>query len=183
LPEPRVNIVGVGNLLMGDDGVGPAVVARLEARGTPAGVCLYDAGLAFSDVLGMLEPADPLIVIDAVRAGGRPGEVHRLRLDVLNLDAAPVPAMVSLHELSVVPALRLEALAGRVFSDVTVLGVEPGVVDWGQGLSPIVAGAVEGLVDDVLAHACALAPTFEPAFEPAAEAAGDLPGPGPHVSP
>lgn len=175
MSERRVNIVGVGNLLMGDDGVGPAAIARLEARGTPAGVCLYDAGLAFSDVLGMLDPADPLIVIDAVRTGGRPGEVRRLGLDVLNVDAASAPAMLSLHELSVVPALRLEALAGRVFSDVTVLGVEPGVVDWGEGLSPAVADAVDRVVDDVLADACG--------FEPAAEAPGGLPGLGPRVSP
>jgi len=60
--------------------------------------------------------------------------------------------MLSLHELSVVPALQLDAIAGRVFSDVTIFGVEPAVVEWGEGLSPAVADAVERLVDKVLAH-------------------------------
>ena len=152
MPERRVNILGVGNPLMGDDGVGPAAVERLGARGVPPGVCLHDAGLAVTDVLGMLHPADPLIVIDAVRAGGRPGQVHRLRLDVPELDAPGVGNMLSLHELSVVPALRMEALAGRAFGDVTVFGVEPAACGWGEGLSPAVADALERLIDEVVAH-------------------------------
>ena len=60
LSERDVNILGVGNPLMGDDGVGPAAIERLGARGVPRGVHLWDAGLAVSDVLGMLDPADPL---------------------------------------------------------------------------------------------------------------------------
>ena len=63
--------------------------------------------------------------------------------------------MLSLHELSVVPALRLEALAGRAFSDVTVFGVEPAEVAWGDTLSPAVAGALDGLVEAVLEHTAA----------------------------
>jgi hypothetical protein len=56
---------------------------------------------------------------------------------------------MSLHELSVLPALKMEALAGREFTDVTVLGVEPGAVGWGQGLSAATAGAMEKLLDAV----------------------------------
>ena len=170
MSERRVNIVGVGNSLMGDDGVGPAVIERLGRRGTTDGVVLHDAGLAVSDVLGLLDPSDPLIVIDAVRAGGRPGQVHRFRLNVFDLDGEPLAGAVSLHELSVVPALGIEVLTGRIFGDVTVFGVEPGVVAWGEGLSPAVADAVEHLVDEILAHL-----KNGPAPEPAAEAAGGSP--------
>jgi len=150
LSERRVNIVGVGNSLMGDDGVGPAVIERLGRRGTTDGVVLHDAGLAVSDVLGLLDPSDPLIVIDAVRAGGRPGQVHRFRLNVFDLDGEPLAGAVSLHELSVVPALGIEVLTGRIFGDVTVFGVEPGVVAWGEGLSPAVEASMERLVRLVL---------------------------------
>jgi len=153
LGKRRVNIVGIGNPLMGDDGVGPAAIERLGARGVPEGADLWDAGLAVSDVLGMLDPADRLVVIDAVRAGGRPGEVHRLRLDVPDLDAPGARGMLSLHELSIVPALRIEALTGRVFADVTVFGVEPAACQWGEGLSPAVAHALEDVVDEILAYA------------------------------
>ena len=55
--------------------------------------------------------------------------------------------------LSIVPALEMEALTGRVFSNVTVFGVEPARVAWGEGLSPAVASALDRLVDAVLDHA------------------------------
>jgi len=179
LSERRVNILGIGNPLMGDDGVGPAAIERLGARGVPEGVHLWDAGLAVSDVLGMLDPADRLIVIDAVRAGDRPGEVRRLRLDVPDLDAPAERDMLSLHELSIVPALRIEALTGRVFGDVTVFGVEPAACEWGEGLSPAVAAALEDVVDEILTRVRNEPAAPEPAAsKPAAAAAGHVPNLG-----
>ena len=166
MPDRTVNIIGVGNLLMGDDGVGPAAVERLSARRLPPGVRVLDAGLAVSDVLGTLDPADPLIVIDAVRGGGAAGTVYEVRLDPA--PPGPSPAMsgrspaaegdadgtaLSLHELSVLPALRLEAVTGRVFEDVTVLGVEPAKVAWGEGLSPAVEEAMGRVVEAALVRA------------------------------
>ena len=157
MSDATVNILGVGNTLMGDDGVGPAAVERLAARGVPAHVRLHDAGLAASDVLGRLDPDDPLIVIDAVRAGGPAGAVYQADVDPGAPGAESLPGTaISLHELSVVPALEMEALTGRVFSNVTVFGVEPARVAWGEGLSPAVASALDRLVDAVLDHAKAL---------------------------
>jgi hydrogenase maturation protease len=150
LSERKVNIVGVGNTLMGDDGVGPAAIERLRNRDLGEGVVLWDAGLAVSDVLGLMDPADPLIVVDAVRAGGEPGTLYEAEIDVTAEDEAAAGAMFSLHEVSAMPALQLEAVTGRVFEDVTVIGVEPAVVQWGDGLSPTVAEALEKLVDAVL---------------------------------
>ncbi len=151
MSEGTVNVVGVGNTLMGDDGVGPAAIERLKERGDREGVTLWDAGLAVSDVLGLMDPADPLIVVDAVRAGGEPGTVYEARIDVTADDEESAEgAMFSLHEVSAVPALKLEAITGRVFGDVTVVGVEPAVVEWGEGLSPTVEAALGKLVDAVL---------------------------------
>jgi hydrogenase maturation protease len=144
-----VNILGVGNVLMGDDGVGVAAVRALADRPLPPGAVLHDAGLAVGDVLGTLDPDVPVLVIDALRAGGGPGSVYRCRLDEADLDGAPLGACLSLHELSVVPALRLEAIAGRRFRDVTVFGVEPQRVEWSVGLSAAVAGALDKLLDAV----------------------------------
>ncbi|MGB2755293.1 MAG: hydrogenase maturation protease, partial [Phycisphaerae bacterium] len=115
-------------------------------------VRLHDAGLALSDVLGRLDPGDPLIVIDAVRAGGRPGAVYRMDVDASAAESLSGTAL-SLHELSVGPALEMEAVTGRAFTHVTVFGVEPGRVAWGEGLSPAVAAAMDRLLDSVLDHA------------------------------
>ena len=163
-----MNIVGVGNVLMGDDGVGPAAVVAMAARADlPAAAHLYDAGLAFSDVLGCLECEDMLIVIDAVRAGGQPGTVYQMPLGDLSDDGAEAPAGFSLHEISVMPALRMEALTGRTFAHVTLFGVEPGSVEWGQGISPPVAAALEKLVKAVCQHIRSNQPAALTAGEPA----------------
>jgi len=142
--------MGVGSTLMGDDGAGPAVIEALRRRGVPKSVNLYDAGLAASDVLGQLAPDEPLIVIDAIRAGGEPGSIYKARLDEVSLKECSFSGCMSLHELSVVPAMRIEALTGRSFTDVTVFGIEPAVIAWGEGLSPAATAAVEQLAKTIL---------------------------------
>ena len=152
MPDPAVNIVGVGNVLMGDDGVGVAAVEALARRALPEGVRLHDAGLAVGDVLGRLDPSDPLIVLDAVRGGGPPGSLYRLRPGAPAPGGRAAAGAVSLHELNVTAALQLEALSGRVFVDVMVFGVEPDVIAWGEGLSPAASGAMDRLVGAVLRY-------------------------------
>ncbi|MBC8373806.1 MAG: hydrogenase maturation protease [Planctomycetes bacterium] len=152
MSEASVNIIGVGNTLIGDDGVGPAVAEALDGRALPEGVCVYDAGLGVSDVLGGLDPEIPLIVIDALRAGGRPGSIYKASMDELSLVEGTLSGCLSLHEISVLPALRIEAMTGREFRNVTVFGVEPESAGWGDGLSPAAAAAVESLADAVVEH-------------------------------
>jgi len=153
LSRAVVNILGVGNPLMGDDGVGVAAVEMMQRRGASENVCLYDAGLAVSDVLGTLDPSDPLVIIDALRAGGRPGDLYKVRLDEISLREDRLSACISLHQLSVLPSLQIEAMTGRRFADVIVFGVEPGVVEWGRGLSKPVTHNMERLIETVLAYA------------------------------
>jgi hydrogenase maturation protease len=149
LSDVRPVIVGVGSVLMGDDGVGPAAIEALRRHGVGRRADLIDAGLAFSEVLCDLEPSRPMVIIDAVRAGGKPGSIRRLDAAGLDPQGGSMPLAVSLHELSVLPALRMEALAGREFTDVTIFGVEPGELAWGERLSPPVAQATEQLVPAV----------------------------------
>ena len=146
----RPVIVAVGSTLMADDGVGVEVLERLRLRGAEGRADLIDAGLAFGDVLCDLDPHRPLAVIDAVRAGGQPGSIYRLRLDELTEQSSPSSAAISLHELSVLPALKMAALAGVEFEDVTIFGVEPQRIEWGQPMSRSVGDAVDGIVEAVL---------------------------------
>ena len=142
----RPAVIGVGNVLVGDDGVGPAVVEEMRRRGLDTRAQLIDAGLAFSEVLCDLDPPRPLVIVDAVRGGGRPGSICRLALGELAGESGSMPSAVSLHEISILPALRMEALAGRDFTDVTIFGVQPKALAWGEGLSAPVAEAVERIV-------------------------------------
>lgn len=154
MPDANVNILGVGATLMGDDGAGVAALEMLSARPLPPGVTLYDAGLAVSDVLGDLDPNNPLIVIDAFRAGGEPGTIYKVNLTDMSLEGFQEAAGggISLHEISVIPALRIEAMTGRHFRDVTAFGIEPERIQWGQGLSAPVTAAMDRLIEAVLQH-------------------------------
>ena len=145
MSESRPAIVGVGNVLMGDDGVGPAAVEALRADGAAEKAELIDAGLAFSEVLCDLDPARAVVIIDAVRGGGAPGSIYRLTPGQLAGETGSMAAAVSLHEVNVLPALRMAALAGRSFDNVTIFGVEPESLGWGLPLSAPVARAIEKL--------------------------------------
>jgi hydrogenase maturation protease len=131
---------------MGDDGLGPVAVEVLRREGLGERAELIDAGLAFSEVLCDLEPARALIIIDALRGQGDPGSIYRLTLDDLDPASGAMTSAVSLHEVNVLPALRMEALAGREFRDVTIFGIEPARVGWGEELTEPVADAIKRLV-------------------------------------
>lgn len=136
-------------MLMGDDGVGPATVEALRRRGEDRRAELIDAGLAFSEVLCDLEPDQPMVIVDALAGGGPPGAVYRLDLaELVVADGAP-KAAISLHEVSILPALHMAALAGRGFTNVTIFGIEPETVMWQMKLSEAAAAGVERVVQAV----------------------------------
>ena len=152
MSDVNVNILGVGATLMGDDGAGVAALETLSARPISPAITLYDAGLAVSDVLGGLDPDDPLIIIDAFRAGGEAGTIYKANLADMSPDGLAPGLGISLHDISVLPALRIEAMIGRHFRNVTVFGIQPERIEWGEGLSPPVTAAMDKLIDAVLQH-------------------------------
>ena len=133
-------ILGVGNLLMSDDGVG-IHAARQLAMDPPEGVCVVDAGTDYLSALPFLEHARRALVLDAVRGGAAPGTVHRFGPDEIALR----PAGGGAHLASVLEAWRLLA-PGAPWPEILVLGVEPAVVDYGLLLSVPVAQALPRLV-------------------------------------
>lgn len=139
-------VVGVGNLLARDEGVGPAAVEKLKAEPLPARVALLDAGTDF--VAAMMEFADAghVILIDAMRAGGAPGTIYRLTLEELEGRAKAGASDLSAHGLGVVEAVGLARAAGMRVPPTVVFGVEPGEVAFGEGLSPAVEAAMQRLV-------------------------------------
>jgi len=132
-----VLIVGVGNELLGDEGLGVHVARSLarRRRSLPASVEIVDAGVALLDVIGDFAGFSRIIIVDAMCAGGRAGAVYRLELD-RRLLAERGPTPVSLHQLGVDETLRVANLAGLLPGRITVLGAEPERIAPGIGLSP-----------------------------------------------
>jgi hydrogenase maturation protease len=129
---------------MGDDGVGPALIARLGTEGVPDNVRLVDAGTALIDVLAEVATCARILIVDACAAGRAPGAIYRVRLDP---DTGPVePLGDSLHHLDLLKTLALHRLAGAELGDVVLIGIEPARVAPGTGVSE----AVEARLPDLL---------------------------------
>ena len=100
--RPPVLIVGVGNELLGDEGLGVHVARSLLAlKPLPEGVEVIEAGTAFFDVLPDLAGRTRVIIVDAIRMGGEPGAVYRAELDGEPGAEAAKAGSLSLHDSGV----------------------------------------------------------------------------------
>ena len=145
----RVLVLGVGNPLLGDDGIGAAAIHRLRQEPLPRGVEVFDAGTSTIDVLADLARFERVIVIDAVRAAGAvPGTVVEFDLATAEVEGAG-PAF-SAHEFELGGLKALAAALGVKLPPVHVVGLVPVEVELGQGLSPAGMAALGPIVERVL---------------------------------
>jgi hydrogenase maturation protease len=142
----RVAVIGVGNILMADEGAGVEALKLLDERGCPQNVELIDAGTAFFAIISDLEGFQKLVILDVARGGQPPGTVYRFEMD----DVKGGEIFVSLHDIGVVDALRMESLVGKVPDDIVFFGIEPEKIELSMGLSPTVRQGLDHLVDRVM---------------------------------
>ena len=153
---PRLLVLGIGNVLMGDDAVGPYLLKLLEADWElPAEVAVVEAGTPGLDLTVFLHGVEIALVVDAVRAEGAiPGEIRRYGREAL-LAGSPGPAM-SPHEPGLRETLLTLEVGGGGPCEVRLLGMAPARVESGVGLSEPVRAAMPRLVEAVLAELGAL---------------------------
>jgi hydrogenase maturation protease len=133
-------VLGIGNLLLKDEGVGIHLLNLLEQDPIPPDVQLVEGGTSTIDILHALKDAGKIIVVDAMKAGGEPGSIYRCRPQDL------VPSQessISLHHIDFLQALKLAKQMGNDLENRTViLGVEPFQIEWEMNLSPVVQGKI-----------------------------------------
>jgi hydrogenase maturation protease len=147
-PSARTLILGVGNLLLSDEGVGVHVLQRLAATyDMPKGVQILDGGTLGLDLLYYLEGVENLLIIDAVEMGEQPGTLLRLEGD-------EVPSFLSIkispHQIGIPDMLFAAKLKDLYPRNVVLWGVQPGVLETGLDLSPPVAAQVDVLVENAV---------------------------------
>ncbi len=140
-------MVGVGNVLLSDDGAGVHLVHRLAERIDDSDVAIVDAGTVPELFLLADERIKKLIFVDAARGGGLPGSIYRFTLDDLEASSG-LP--VSLHDLTLLDNLRLSELLGRRPESVIIIGIEPATTDFGIQLSLEVEEALPKAIELVL---------------------------------
>jgi hydrogenase maturation protease len=120
--DKKILILGVGNILFSDEGLGVRVVEKLmEGYEFPENVSIEDGGVLGLNLLGVISSADHLIVVDAIRNGGNPGTVYRLEGEEI---PRRILAKNSIHQVDLLEALTL-CQALEKTPETVILGVEP----------------------------------------------------------
>ena len=157
-------VIGLGNPIMADDGVGIAALERLRAAGAPAGVELVDGGTWGMNLLPVIETAGKLVLMDAIDAGGEPGTLHVL-------ERARIPrylaTKISPHQVDLCDVLALAELRGTLPEDTVAIGLQPARVEMSCELSEAVRVRVDDLVAAVTDRLASWGHGVQPPVAPA----------------
>jgi len=141
-------VLGIGNVLLQDEGIGIHAVGELQRRFTvDEDVDFLDGGTAGVELLRYLDGHDHILIIDAVAAGHPPGTVFRV-------DGEDVPRLfhvrISPHQIGLSDVLATAMLSDSLPGEMTMFGVEPQTMATGLALTPIVEASLEKLVGVVV---------------------------------
>jgi hydrogenase maturation protease len=146
-PVAKILILGIGNTLRGDDGVGVRVVEALDdSRAGPCGMCLRDGGTLGLSLLTDFEDADAVIAIDAAEIGAAPGAVALFEGAAMDRQLGGKKGTA--HEVALADLMSAAHLMGWRPERRALVAIQPGVTDWSMTPSAPVAAAI--------VHACAM---------------------------
>jgi len=138
----KVRVLGLGNVLMSDDGFGPFVIEHLLAAYTfRADVEVIDVGTPGLDLIPYVTGADALVIVDTVKSDGAPGELRQYRKEAI-LAHLPQPRL-SPHDPGLKEALLAADFAGSGAREVLLVGAIPGHTGMGAALTPPLRAAVD----------------------------------------
>jgi hydrogenase maturation protease len=146
--EENTLILGVGNLLCGDDGAGPQLIELLSKRNLPSGIHLQDAGLPGWELPSWLEGWNTVFLIDAIDMGLEAGSWRSFRPEQVKLWLEN--DSLSLHQSGLACGLALADELGMLPERLMIYGIQPGQTEPGQPLSPPVAASLNELADQII---------------------------------
>ncbi|MCH5277728.1 MAG: HyaD/HybD family hydrogenase maturation endopeptidase [Desulfovibrionaceae bacterium] len=142
---PEILVLGVGNVLLTDDGVGVHAVRELVRESWPDTVTLLDAGTFTQDAFYLFKTCGTLLVLDSVRAGGRPGTLYRLTEGHLVQKRS---LRLSIHDIDLLDSLRMAEHMYGARPEMLIVGMEPANhTTWSMELSPAARSAFPGFVE------------------------------------
>lgn len=147
VPSSSTLILGVGNILLGDEGIGVRVIEAMKDIDFPGDVEILDGGTASLDLLQILDGRKKVIIIDAVQGGEEPGTLYRFTPEDIRANR---PVSTSLHQVGLLETLSTLELSGNPPQDITIFGIEPENIDWSLELSPEIAAVIPRVIELVL---------------------------------
>ncbi|ADJ25729.1 hydrogenase maturation protease [Dehalogenimonas lykanthroporepellens BL-DC-9] len=146
-PPKPVLVLGVGNILLGDEGVGVRVAEKIMEYPLPDDTEVIDGGTSQLVIVDLIRGRRKVIIVDAICGDGSPGTLYKF--GVADLQAA-AGSMRSAHDMGVTEAVFFLSLTGELPEDFTFFGVEPGSLEPSLEFTPAVAAAMPRLTELVL---------------------------------
>jgi hydrogenase maturation protease len=147
--QEKITVLGIGNILLSDEGVGVHVANKLSAISLPEHVSVVEGGTDGFRLLNIITETEHLIVIDAVKGGGEPGSIYRFDID--DVRACPSGFKTSVHQIGILEVIDLSGLIGKT-PRTTIIGIEPKSLELGMELSPEISEKIPRIIDFVLAE-------------------------------
>ena len=142
--SPKTVILGIGNVLLSDEGIGVHVANELSGMDLPPGVSVVEGGTDGFRLLNIITEADRLIVVDAVKGGAEPGSIYRFNVD--DVRNVPPGFRTSVHQVGILEVIDLSGLIGKT-PKTTVIGVEPKSLDMSLELSPEIKEKIPRIIE------------------------------------
>ncbi|MGI2335065.1 MAG: hydrogenase maturation protease [Dehalogenimonas sp.] len=146
-PPTPVLVLGVGNILLSDEGAGVRVAERIMKYPLPEHIEVLDGGTSQLVIVDLIRGRKKVIVVDAVCGDGPPGTLYKFGVKELQ-DAAA--GMRSAHDMGVAEAVFFLGLTGELPDDFTFFGVEPGSLEPSLQFTPEVSAALPRLTELVM---------------------------------
>lgn len=139
----KLGVLGVGNTLKGDDGIGVVLVNELKEGEFPPEVEFHEVGTSGMNILHYLEGLDQAVIVDALRSGGDPGDSIFFRPEEVDSDIT----VRSSHDANLLEAIELSKTIGERPEKIVIMGVIPEDMSIRDGLSPSLQGKLPDLVE------------------------------------
>lgn len=150
----RILVLGLGNILLKDEGVGVHIAQMLQELVLPHNVEVVDGGTASLDVLLLAPGIEKLVVIDALRAGKEAGTIYKARLKSEERDKLEQifssGSRISLHQVGLIDALAIAEKMNCAPKEIAIIGIEPKKIDCGLELTDDVKQKIPEIINTVL---------------------------------
>lgn len=138
----KLGVLGIGNTLKGDDGIGVVLVNELEKGEFPGKIEFHEVGISGMNILHYLEGLDKAVIVDALRSGGNPGDSIFFRPEEVDSDIS----VRSTHDANLLEAIELSETLGERPEKIIIMGVIPDDISIRDGLSPLLQNKLPDLV-------------------------------------
>jgi len=147
MDSPKIMVMGVGNILLSDEGLGVRFLDELAKISFPANVELLEGGTAGLELVHLIQEVDFLIIVDAIDAKDEPGALFRFH--PRDIKVFPEQYEVSFHQIGIIEVLAMANVLGQA-PKTLIFGIQPKSLEWGLDISPEIQALFPHLTEFVL---------------------------------